>query len=465
MEKPFSFVYDLSHTNKNILSRKHRYADAYTPLHKIEDFWLLPLIYILRKKKSHKLMYRSGLTLIFFFSLTISCFSQTDFRNGYLVTDKGDTLFGLINYREGIKAFGLCEFKGSKTGKTINYTPNEIVGYGFIKDKIYLSKDIKLEGADPKPVFVEVVLSGIVSLYRLEESFLVGKEGKIYQLINEQVETIVNGTRVVKNSNQFVATLNLLLFDCVELRSDIQKTKLVEGPLIDVIQAYNTCMGEKSIVYKESKPWLKSGIGISGGYGISAIKFDVPKNTSYKHLEGKFETSASLVGGLAVELESPRLSERFSFKGEILYLSSTFYRFNLFEDFSSTERNYVTINLKQLKIPFGLRYTFPARKFTPYASTGFSVTFNLNPESIWVREIESNNVVNTSMNEALNFNNQQLGYWASFGFLRPVSNKLNAFVELRYERTNGISNSTFVPQKGLGSNVINYQIIFGIRTK
>ncbi len=237
-----------------------------------------------------------------------------------------------------------------------------------------------------------------------------------------------------------------------------------EKSLTNLIEAYNRCKGEPSITFKVQKPWTKAIIGITGGVNISQLSFDgFDGNQGYEHLEGNFEASKAPIVGISLDVISPRISERISFHADLLYLSSKYYSYSLFKHSYITLRNYVTVELQQLKIPIGIRYTFPKRNVTPYFNVGISSTIHLNSSTSWIQDVQVNNVVGIEKGYAFVFKQAQFGLWGGCGVIKSISNKVNAFVELRYEQTNGVSyNAT---SSFLKSQVTNFQILIGIRTK
>jgi hypothetical protein len=371
-------------------------------------------------------------------------FSQTDYRKGFVITNARDTLFGLVDYREGVKSYRSCNYKSSKTQNLVTYEPNNIIGYGFENDKLFQSREILIKDQPSQVVFLEVIVRGLVSLYKFEDIFFIekGNDG-LKQLINETEEVFVDGKRLLKNTNHHIGTINMLVFDCAEISTKVQKTELNEKSLTNLIEDYNRCKGGPNITFKAKKPWTKAIVGVTGGLNVSQLNFDAI--LGYEHLAGDFEISKSPVIGISLDIFSPRLSERFSFHGDLLYLTSKYYNYSLFNNSSSTERNYVTIELQQLKIPIGIRYTFPKREFTPYFNVGLSSTIHLSSNSKWVQEIESNSVVQTYNNQALTINANQLGLWGGCGVSKSVNSKINAFIELRYERTDGVSQNSIDP--------------------
>lgn len=401
--------------------------------------------------------------LIAIICITKFSFSQTDYRKGYVITNAGDTLLGLVDYREKAKAYKSCDFKISKGQNTITYEPGSIIGYGFENDKFFQSREISIKNQPSQVVFIEVIVRGLVSLYKFRDTYFVEKDNNgLQQLVNETEEVFIDGKRIFKNTNQHIGTINTLVFDCPEIRTKVQKIRLEQKALTTLIEDYNRCKGAPSITFKANKPWTKAMVGVSGGLNVSELNFKA--NPAYEHLAGNFEVSKSPIIGVTLDILSPRLSERISFHGSLHYLTSKYYNYTLYNRSSSVERNYVTIDLPQLKVPIGIRYTFPKRVFTPYINVGVSSTIHLNANSKWVQEVESNSVVNTDENEALTIKSKQLGLWGGLGVLKSINSKLNALIELRYEQTDGIAPSS-TDSQGLNSKISNIQIFIGIRTK
>ncbi len=392
-------------------------------------------------------------------------FSQSDYRKGYVITNARDTLRGLVNYQESAKMFKSCDFKASRDRETVSYDAQSIFGYGFENDKFYQSREIVLNNEPAETVFLEVVVKGLLSLYKFQSTYFVekGTEG-LQQLMNETREVVINDQRVMQNSNQHIGTMNRLVFDCVEMREKVQKITLNEKALTNFVEDYNRCKGETSATFKEEKPWTRFAGGFAVGLNNSQIEFDVVPG--FEHLGGDFEIARSVMVGLTVDMFSPRLSERFSLHADFLYLNSSYHNYHIHDRAYSIERNDVTIDIKQFKIPIGARYTFPERKITPFINAGLSLTLHLSSGSKWVQEIESksNPVFNTYEREALEITNRPLGFWGGLGVMGSISSKLNAFVEIRYEKAEGITKYT-VDELDVDSKITNLQVFIGIRTK
>ena len=82
------------------------------------------------------------LILIILFILLISptSFSQNDFREGYYITWKNDTVYGLIDYRGEARNSKVCVYKSNKQAKVKQFSPNDIQGYRYTDSKYYIDR-------------------------------------------------------------------------------------------------------------------------------------------------------------------------------------------------------------------------------------------------------------------------------------------------------------------------------------
>jgi hypothetical protein len=387
------------------------------------------------------------------------CFAQSDFRSGFIITNDRDTVRGLINYREGDKSYAVCEYKRSSDQTTINYLPGQIHAYGFNDDRFFESRTINPKHDTIKTVFLEVIIRGAVSLYKYEYTWWIDKKGsELLELTNEKKIKYVNGKKMMTYTNRHIGVLNTAMFDCVEIRNQIGTITLTEKSLTRIVRRYNQCAGDAEKVFKEKKPWFKGAIGLAGGVNGSQLNTS-SVNPLYRYAQGAYDSPVTPIGGLTLEGLSPRLSERISFTASVFYLSTKYYRYWDEADNIFRKRNYVTVGLEQIKVPVGIRYTFPGKKFMPYANAGMCVTAYLRSDASWVQEEEHNGVVTTRRGVPFFMKEQQIGVWTGFGVLRPINNKLTASLELRMERTDGIAAGDVV------SRIFNVQAVAGVRIK
>jgi opacity protein-like surface antigen len=387
-----------------------------------------------------------------------SGFSQTDFRRGYVITNERDTLDGLVDYRVGSGAYQFCEFQKANASEKVRYGPSDIVGYGYLSDKTFESREIRTKEEPSKTVFIEVLVKGLVSLYKWNDTFYVDKTGQLLQqLTNESKERIVDGKSVVIYSNQYVGTLNMLLFDCDRLKRRIETVELYERSLTNLVQDYNKCKGAPNVTPKSDKPWVKASWGIAGGVNLSELDFQA-NSTNLPKFTGTSETSMSPVLGVSMDIFSPRNNERISFHADVLYAAPKYHLFNSTNNNAPTTTiDNIDIGLQQLKVPVGVRFLFREKGLAPYVNLGFQLSFNLSATSTWKHEIKLNNSVLSTSYWELSINRSQFGYWGGLGAMVPVSKGLSGFLEFRYERANGLSDTDFT------SKVVSMQIIAGMK--
>lgn len=409
-------------------------------------------------------------TLLVFLGISQNAFSQADFREAYIITMEEDTLEGLVNYRPGSGNYTSCEFKKNEHGEIISHGPYQLKGYRFKDDKYFESKDILVDEDRYERIFMEVLEQGSVSLYQSPEAFYVQKNDTIFhRLLGGETEEYIDGKRVIRENTEYLGILKYLMFDCPEVRENFghQNIYLTEKNLTKLIERYNSCMGEKSVSFKEKKPWFNPAIGIAAGISSSQIKFTTDL-TGYQHLTNNFDRSYSLMTGLNFELNSPRLNERLALYAGIFYLATKYQSFSTVERGSYHRENNVKINLKQLQAPLGLRYTFPKRNFTPYINLGVSGTFHLETSSSYLSELKLSSGSLTEEEEAIQINKNQFGYWGGIGVKKQMNKGLILFAEIRYEKTNGINGyekgnfgmALFAPS--ISSRVQNIQVLIGL---
>lgn len=398
------------------------------------------------------------LLIVLTIGLLKSGFSQTDFRKGYVITNERDTLFGLVDYRVSSRAYQFCDFQKASSSEPVRYGPSDIAGYGYVNDKTFETREIRTKDEPSKSVFIEVLVKGLVSLYKWNDEFYVDKTSQsLQQLTNESKERMVEGKRVVIYSNQYVGTLNMLLFDCDRLKRRIETVEFYERSLTNLVRDYNRCKGTPNVTPKSDKPWVKASWGIAGGVNLSDLDFQA-NSPNLPRFTGSSETSRSAVLGVSLDIFSPRKNERISFHTDVLYSAPNYHIFNSTNNNAPTTTiDNIDIALQQLKVPVGFRFLFRNKGLAPYVNMGFQLSFNLSSTSNWNREIRLNNSVLSTSNWELSISKIQFGYWGGLGAMTPISKGLSGFLEFRYERANGFSDKDFT------SKVVSMQIIAGVK--
>lgn len=405
-------------------------------------------------------------------SIPFICAAQGSFRDGFITTNEGDTLRGLVKYRDGAQVYKTCVFKESKNQKTKTYSPDDIAGYGFINDTHFESHEIDTGGSYPQRHFIELVVRGNMNLYRFKDRFFVRKDGQDLRILkNEQTEIIVideknnyEEKRMIRSSNEHMAVLNIFMYDCPGLRSDIEGVKLNEKSLAALTEKYHECTGAPFRNFKAGKPWLRAMPAVMAGLNSSSIDFTV-RNQVSEHLSGDFGISNSPLFGLSVDLISPRLSEHHALHADAFFTTSKYYSHNQYTSGAATITDQVTIELQQLILPFGYRYTFGGGAFRPFLNFGVTSIIHLSSKSVWNSEVERGGEVNTYTGEAVPLKSSQLGFWLGVGATYALSPKFDAVLDFRGEGTGGITPWVTDVQSPVDSSVLNFRVMLGLRLR
>jgi hypothetical protein len=220
-------------------------------------------------------------------------------------------------------------------------------------------------------------------------------------------------------------------------------------------------MNAPMVIYKFGKPWVHTRVGLAGGL-ISSQLTIIANNQALNHM-GPFERISAPLIAATIEIQSPRINERFSIIADFMMYKSKYNSFNQYELGGTTTKNTVTIDMTHLKVPLGLRYTFKGKGLSAYLNAGLSETFNLSTKSDWIQTVQHSTLFNTYEKEALEISKSQLGAWGGAGLSASLGKGLKAFIELRYEKQQGINATNYVELKR--SDVTNIQFIIGLTSK
>jgi hypothetical protein len=364
------------------------------------------------------------IALIFCILFSISGYSQTDYRKGYIINKSGKKINGYVNYKENSSAYLVCEFKSTEFGKVTYYSPNQIKGYGFHPYKLYLVKSLLNEN-----MFFEIILKGKVTLLKHLSTYYVEKGELFKKLDNDIVEYKTEYNEYKRKSKKYIGVLKLILNDCKPQKSKYQKLTYSERSFIKLIKEYNECGGEKSFVYKEQKPQFKSAFGIAIGLNYATLHYNHFFGDGF-YFTNKTESSTFIVAGGFTELSSPRISERYSFYTGLFYMNYNFITNKI--DTQNNSLYEVLTKINQLKVPLGIRYTFPEKKLTPYFTLGASNFFNINSSTFWSRDFNVNNIIHITRNN-YQANTYALGYFGSIGVKKRINKKFTGFIDILFE--------------------------------
>lgn len=205
----------------------------------------------------------------------LSCMSicaQSNFRPGFIITLKQDTVYGQIDFRTDKMNALRCVFKSKEDTEPVTYLPFEIVGYRFTDDgKYYISRMIKPdEKKEAMPVFLEYLLQGVKSLYYYEdqdyrELYFIQDGERLVKLDAPELEKMKDeGLLVNGRTDRYVPILQYVFRDCPELTPEIQKTPFSHKGLIKITKEYHNavCVSNEDCIEFENKTSKRKGVQV-----------------------------------------------------------------------------------------------------------------------------------------------------------------------------------------------------------
>ncbi|MBX0333805.1 PorT family protein [Pontibacter sp. HSC-14F20] len=367
--------------------------------------------------------------------------AQSDYRPGYVVMPQGDTLQGHVSYRTDAlgKTVG---FKRDNQSITTSYTANEISGYGFPGDRNYRTRT--LDHADTlaaEYVFMQELVRGTASLFVYKNTFFIEKNDnpdKLHKLYITK-ETYVNtyGVTAQRDINHYVRTLNTLLQDCFAMFNKIERVKLAEKNLVDLVREYNKCVGraDEQIIFKVSKKWFAIRPGFVGALSHTSLNFSATDERYLPLEHAEFNTNTHPTFGLALLLNSPRINERASILVEGRYFSNSYRSDPSYIWFESYYDNEIEIELSALKLTTALRYDFAGKTLQPFVNAGGFLNF-FNKRDFrhiqYVRSTQSSTPTERNRDNAEFLSKMQQGLMLGAGSYLHI-NKHRLSLEARYE--------------------------------
>lgn len=332
-------------------------------------------------------MQKSILILVLLNLMILSCFSQSNFKIGYIITNSNDTVVGLIK-NNGKNANSLkCIFIEESKSERITYFPNDIKAYKFTTGKYYISKTIA--SRDNEKMFIEFLFDGIKDLYYYSDisgdHYLIENiESDLIELKNEKmIVTAVNRqagissyyseltpAKYEKESKEYIGVLKNLFIDGPATMKKVESISLSQNSLVDIAQDYHNevCPDEVCTNYTKRNTKVEFRYGPIAGISFSQI--------SYKATGASFNLdflpqgkSSGITFGAFINMRDPTFSEKFSMQLEMAYNKAKF----------SSDISY--LNLSTLKIPVLFKYTLPFKEIQPSAMIGMAYNRFLNFEN------------------------------------------------------------------------------------
>jgi len=332
------------------------------------------------------------ITILTFFSLFINqnvkC--QENYIPGSIFSLSGDTIKGLIDYRNWSKNPLSISFKEPGSGTITTHTPKTIRGFSVNND-LYISAEVDAEASPYKTdqltyvsevilrkdiAFLQAMIQGSKSLY----SYLDMKGNQHYYIkqwpdfellvhkkylkenptktINDYTKPIV----LIAENNNYKGQLILYFQDCPTIQSKIKATTYTQQSLLLLFKTYQKCnQGDEK--KSENPTYTYSGEKLSFQFGVSAapllatIKLTSSPDINYIS-DVDYPVKPGFAGGLFMDVVFPRSQGKYSVYTDLVV--STFQTGNHFDvPYNGEIVAFDTkIGFTQLKLSSMFRYKF-----------------------------------------------------------------------------------------------------------
>lgn len=311
-------------------------------------------------------------------------YAQLNPKQGYVITNQNDTIYGTIDYLSDTKCANECHFQANGETDYKVYLPGEISGYRFADNGVfYATKTFEVEG-NTETFFAEYLLQGGVSLFHhkrggIDYYYFIDEDGKVASIKKdfprESAEYISNSERnankraALREVSQMFANSEKALHD---LWVKDFNTKNLTQITHDYDMEYCTSAGDCVIFQHNEKATRSVNIKLRLQAGVS-MGTDILEPIDYVFYQLDKLTMKAVAPRLGIGLDFlfPRTSKRWSV--QTLFLIS---KWNMSEEYNeyNDERVKRTAEMKymDLEIQLGGVYNFlPESKLSPILRGGF----------------------------------------------------------------------------------------------
>lgn len=311
------------------------------------------------------------------------------YEQGYIITQEGDTLTGLIERKDEIHLSHSVKFKVSPSDSVVVYKPGNIQGFGFILDENHFSEvavDIWQDHLKiTTPRFAKVLARGETTLYKLplavqerNEIFLknniylyvLEKEGIFLTLGQYEFEY----KKRIGVDKKYIGILKAAMSDCLPHDYISDKLEFKDASIIKLVEQYNACKNPdtKTAVFSYVvKPFIRKGVEV----GYSQI---------YTPGRDVISNSQGYSAGYFWDITKPDLSRTLSQRFGVNYLYLTY------DYWDGLARNNRATSMHTIRLPLLVQLNInnlPLAKFNPFFNAGLTANFSTNNQISYVNII------------------------------------------------------------------------------
>ena len=349
--------------------------------------------------------------IILFVLLAISAtatIAQTNPKPGYIITNSGDTIRGILDFRTNEKLSKQCEFwaNGGKDGKT--YKPGEIEGFRFDNNgKYFVTRRLNVYG-NPELYFAEFMVQGMMNLYCVADSydeyfFFEREDGEMARLANRTVlssSTIHDADDIKQEQKEQYGKVKLLLKDSWKACQDMNEKDLTRKKLVKVVRDYHSdvCTDGSSCMvyeYKEESDKMKTHLKAFAGYAYYSHE-----RTEYQSLPDENYHGSTFEIGIGAEVDIERVMKGGSVEIGVAYSPKAKFEHDTMVK-GGIEPSHTTYEKSRLTFALGVVKRFGKGKIVPLVcGGGFYVFHHGNKET---RTYQSKQIVDITLDNTAHY--------------------------------------------------------------
>ena len=312
--------------------------------------------------------------------------AQTNPKQGFIITNQNDTVYGTIDYLSDTKCAYSCRFKPDGGAEYKTYQPNDIRAYRFSDDGVFYVTRTFDGDREQKTFFAEYLIEGGVSLFHHKEGdtnyyYFIGEDGNVVVTKDEKQDTFYRNLTDKEKADKRRAALgevNRIFTKSDKALHELWTKDINARNLSRVTQEYNMkyCTSAGDCVSYRYDEKVSSSVSarflVQAGIGFGSNKLKKKPSEYVKNNDVTMNTAVPEIG-IGVDLAFPRFNKNLSVQARVL-LS----RWSMSDDYiardSDTKPTSISLKYWDLGFQVGPAYSFlPQSKFSPVLRAGFAM--------------------------------------------------------------------------------------------
>jgi hypothetical protein len=307
---------------------------------------------------------KKQLLILAFFILSIHCFPQIVFENGYFINENNEKTECLIKHVEWKNNPDGFQYKLTESSDIQKASIHNIQEFGITNSHKYLRAVVEIDRSkehisDLSPIknpvfqeemlFLKVLVEGKAALFHFEDvnlkRFFYSTDGSgIKQLVYKPYAA---GNSQIGYNFQFRQQLHTAL-KCPSISlSDFETLKYNQKDLVRIFVRYNACMNSKFINFDERQRKDFFQLTFRPGMNYSSLSM---YNSIYDAGDTDFDPELSFRFGLEAEFTLPFNKNKWAIIIEPTY--------QYFRSIKLSQNRNIEVNYQSIELPLGIRHYF-----------------------------------------------------------------------------------------------------------